>query len=461
MSRVASEPSLAHSLNQGHGLHSRAASPAKKPESPFADLLDGTDDQPSPSRNQAEPPSAGAPPRTSSADQARSTRRADDHSDGHNQGAGVDAPVSSQNSSGADPTQSAAATTSDAEAEAALGNAGTDPDPTASKHDETVQAQATVQPVAAAVVLPMPIAKAEDVAGVCADDSALGALDDVAKAAAAAQSKGPHAQNHAGPTGGTAGSENPKGQVAAPAAEDPNAPHPTAELQGAAHEPEDGNPELKAAHARQHAFLAHNEETPKAPEASTSATGSAVPTGTAAPVEHADGTQLINVQQPMDRSGNVASATVQPSSGAANAPAAVVPVSGLAVEIASRAQAGRNRFEIRLDPPELGRIDVRLDVDHSGHVTSRLVVEKAETLDMLRRDSGDLERALQQAGLKTSDNGLQFTLRDQSFAGRDDNGRAPAQSVRTVMPDPEIPASLDVAGYGRILRAGGGVDIRV
>ena len=45
------------------------------------------------------------------------------------------------------------------------------------------------------------------------------------------------------------------------------------------------------------------------------------------------------------------------------APTIAVPVAGLAVEIVARAQDGLRRFDIRLDPPELGRIDVRLDVD--------------------------------------------------------------------------------------------------
>ncbi len=90
-----------------------------------------------------------------------------------------------------------------------------------------------------------------------------------------------------------------------------------------------------------------------------------------------------------------------------------VPIAGLAVEIVARAQDGAKRFEIRLDPPELGRIDVRLDVDQAGKVTSRLMVERAETLDLLRRDAPQLERALQHAGLNT-EGGLEFSLRDQS-----------------------------------------------
>jgi len=42
---------------------------------------------------------------------------------------------------------------------------------------------------------------------------------------------------------------------------------------------------------------------------------------------------------------------------------AVVPLSGLALEIAVSARSGKSRFEIRLDPADLGRIDVRIDVD--------------------------------------------------------------------------------------------------
>jgi flagellar hook-length control protein FliK len=140
-----------------------------------------------------------------------------------------------------------------------------------------------------------------------------------------------------------------------------------------------------------------------------------------------------------------------------------VPISGIAVEIAARAQSGKNRFEIRLDPPELGRIDVKLDVDKSGNVTSRLVVDKAETLDLLRGSAPQLERALQQAGLKTGDNGLQFSLRDQNPGGQNqnsNNGGSP-NTTRLVIPDDDSAPIAAVRGYGRLLSPSGGVDIRV
>ena len=47
-----------------------------------------------------------------------------------------------------------------------------------------------------------------------------------------------------------------------------------------------------------------------------------------------------------------------------------------------------------------------------------LIADRSDTLDLLRRDANDLQHALQDAGLKTSDNGLQFSLRDQTM-GRD------------------------------------------
>jgi flagellar hook-length control protein FliK len=137
--------------------------------------------------------------------------------------------------------------------------------------------------------------------------------------------------------------------------------------------------------------------------------------------------------------------------------APAVPVSGLAVEIVSQARDGRNRFEIRLDPPDLGRVDVRLDIDGQGNVTSRLVVERQDTLDLLRRESSALERALNDAGLKTSNDGLQFSLRDQSSnsqAQRDTGGRF----TRVAVPI-ENASGGDTPSY-RLPRVGG-LDIRV
>jgi flagellar hook-length control protein FliK len=157
-----------------------------------------------------------------------------------------------------------------------------------------------------------------------------------------------------------------------------------------------------------------------------------------------------------------AQSTAAAHAAAAAAPAqpnpAAVPIAGLAVEIAAQALSGKRRFEIRLDPPELGRIDVRLEIDRDGNVSSKLVVERSETLDMLRRDAPQLERALQQAGLKTSDNTLEFSLRQQG-AERDDG--APARGNARASNEEAAAADLPQINYGRRLTLGGGIDIRV
>jgi flagellar hook-length control protein FliK len=94
--------------------------------------------------------------------------------------------------------------------------------------------------------------------------------------------------------------------------------------------------------------------------------------GTASPKVTMDmGTQPPTITS-AEHGSNEATALASPSG---SQPAAI-PMAGLAIEIAGKAFAGKNRFEIRLDPPELGRIEVRLDVDRDGNVTSRLTVER-------------------------------------------------------------------------------------
>lgn len=98
------------------------------------------------------------------------------------------------------------------------------------------------------------------------------------------------------------------------------------------------------------------------------------------------------------------------------APLQQVNVPQVAFELVRQFEAGNSRFQIRLDPPELGRIDVKLDVDKSGTVNARLTVERPETLDLMQRDQRALQQALQQAGLDGQKTNLEFSLRQNPFA---------------------------------------------
>ncbi|WP_446694990.1 flagellar hook-length control protein FliK [Rhodopseudomonas telluris] len=172
----------------------------------------------------------------------------------------------------------------------------------------------------------------------------------------------------------------------------------------------------------------------------------------------------VQPAQPLQASTLTQQTAAAPQLTAALATNVPVAVQDLAVTIAARANGGASRFEIRLDPAELGRIDVRIDVDRHGQVTSHLTVEKPETLAMLRQDQTQLQRALDNAGLKTGDSGLQFSLRDQSSSGQQgqqqqDGGR---HAQRLVIKDEDLPPAMTAGrSYGRMLGASSGVDIRI
>jgi len=105
---------------------------------------------------------------------------------------------------------------------------------------------------------------------------------------------------------------------------------------------------------------------------------------------------------------------------------------------------------------------VRIDLDRHGQIVSHLTVEKPETLAMLRQDAPQLQRALDNAGFKTGDNGLQFSLRDQSSSGQH-GGNEPGGPVHRLIisEDDVVPVTIAGRTYGRIPGSGGGVDIRV
>jgi len=218
------------------------------------------------------------------------------------------------------------------------------------------------------------------------------------------------------------------------------------------------------------------------PEIANNALGDAAKTpglsmqSSSAPSSHGKSSILATAQASapaVDASAQTATALPQQVSSVATqagpvsvtqATGAPVPVSGLAVEIATSVQSGKTRFEVRLDPADLGRIDVRIDVDRNGQVTSHLTVEKPETLSMLRQDAPQLQQALNDAGLKTNSSGLQFSLRDQSSSGQNNgnNNQPGAQPQRLIVSDEETVPSLVVGrSYGRAFGSSGGVDIRV
>lgn len=152
----------------------------------------------------------------------------------------------------------------------------------------------------------------------------------------------------------------------------------------------------------------------------------------------------------------------------APAQAAPVPLGAVPMTIGLRSLAGSNRFEIRLDPKELGRIDVNLDIDkETGTVSAHLVVDRPETLALLQRDAGNLQQALSQAGLDAGEASINLSLRSEGHshggngAGQDDrNGRngAPGGTPGAGKPEPRhSPDAKPLRSLGGLT----GIDIRI
>lgn len=155
-------------------------------------------------------------------------------------------------------------------------------------------------------------------------------------------------------------------------------------------------------------------EKPKAdPAIAVAATGPAADPATADPA---------NAVQPAVQ--GIAGANAPAATTAARPlPAAYQPVANpinlgqMAFEMVRQVSQGQSRFTIRLDPPELGRVDVKMHVDATGTVNAKLTVERSETLDMFQRDQRSLEKALGQAGLDGAKTNLEFSLKQNPFAG--------------------------------------------
>lgn len=186
------------------------------------------------------------------------------------------------------------------------------------------------------------------------------------------------------------------------------------------------------------------------------------PQATVAPLD-ASAQAASAVQAPLTNTTSAATASTATLTATA-ATSAAVPINGVPIEIAAAIRAGKSRFDISLDPAELGKIDVRINIDRNGQVTSHLTVEKPETLSMLKQDAPQLQRALDDAGFKTGSNGLSFSLRDQNSSNQNsgqnnDNG---GNARRLIVSEEEsVPAAPVGRGYGRMLGSSSGVDIRV
>ena len=223
------------------------------------------------------------------------------------------------------------------------------------------------------------------------------------------------------------------------------------------------------------------------PADSTSATAATGQTTQAASTDAASGAQQVSAplspqailaagpqslttpQAPLTELDAAAQATARAQAEAARKLASgdtgrPTPIHVVPIEIGAKALAGNKRFDIRLDPAELGRIDVSLEISDKGDVSAKLTVDRVETLHMLQRDARTLERAFEQAGLKPSEGGIDLSLRDpgQQAGGRQQQGDEAPRGRRAWVEASEDSALVtDVASLPRNASRLGGVDLSI
>ena len=88
------------------------------------------------------------------------------------------------------------------------------------------------------------------------------------------------------------------------------------------------------------------------------------------------------------------------------------------VALARGVADGRDHVAIRLDPPDLGRIDVQLSFGQDGGLRAVVASDNRAALDLLRRDLDQLQRALADAGVRADAQSFHFSERQSGGSQR-------------------------------------------
>jgi flagellar hook-length control protein FliK len=131
----------------------------------------------------------------------------------------------------------------------------------------------------------------------------------------------------------------------------------------------------------------------------------------------------------------------------------------LGVEVARKIGEGGEELRVRLNPAEFGRVEVKIAFDDGGTLRATVHAENPAALDLLRRDSADLNQALGDAGVRADAQSFRFESRtDGQQRQQQQAARQPDQSsgATNFTDEPVVDAAL--AAY-RPMRTPGRVDL--
>lgn len=120
--------------------------------------------------------------------------------------------------------------------------------------------------------------------------------------------------------------------------------------------------------------------------------------------------------------------------------------------VKTMAGSGNSKITIQLHPEDLGKLDITLDVDAKGKTGVTITADNKQALDLLQRDSSGLQKALNDAGLKTDAGSLSFNLRGGEKEGQGQNGYQASSQYQKSQPD-ELPEEVNMASLAAVTRS--------
>jgi flagellar hook-length control protein FliK len=128
------------------------------------------------------------------------------------------------------------------------------------------------------------------------------------------------------------------------------------------------------------------------------------------------------------------------------------------VQVKTAVKNGESKIEIRLDPAELGKLTIKLETGSDGKTGISIIADSKSTLDLLQRDSRNLQQALADAGLSTDAGSLSFNLRGGDQQQQDQ--QQASSGYKKMQPEEEvIPLAAVTRSY--TLQMSDGLDIRI
>lgn len=106
------------------------------------------------------------------------------------------------------------------------------------------------------------------------------------------------------------------------------------------------------------------------------------------------------------------------------------PSQDFAKLLARRLNAGATTFELRLDPPELGRVEAHMKLDDDGKAVLALKFENQTALDLFSRDEAALRNTLMSSGFDLGGEQLAFSLAEEE--------QSPGLAADALSPEPSI-----------------------